>query len=203
MVELTKNKKEIIELFRKDIFLKLTILQIMKKLKKKSYQRIYESVKEFEKENILSISKVGQSSLVELGKSHETAIILSYIEEKESMSKKIPNLKDLLNISEFSDDILIITGSYAKGTQTKNSDIDFAVITKEDAFKKSKILENRTLTFHPEIHPIVFTQKDFKEMLLSREHNLAKEIFKYHIIFKNSRRYYELVFEAVKNGFSC
>jgi len=202
MVELTKNQKEIIELFRNNIFLKETILQLMKILKKKSYQRVYEAVKILERKDILLISKIGNSSLVGLAKTEETAIIFAYIEEKEAMSKKIPYILELLNIPELSDDILIISGSYAKGTPTKKSDLDFVVITKENAFKKSKIIENRTLTFHPEIHPMVFTQKDFIDMLLSKEHNFGKEIFKNHIILKNARRYYEIIFHAIKNGFT-
>lgn len=201
MVVLTKNQREIIELFRKNLFLKTTILQLMKILKKKSYQRVYEAIKELEKANIVIIVKIGNSSLVEIAKTEETAINLAYIEEKEAISKKIPNIKELLDISELADDILIISGSYAKETQTKNSDTDLVVITKEDAFKKAKLIENRTLTFSPEVHPLVITKKDFIDMLLSKEHNFGKEVFKYHLILKNARRYYEIIFEAIKNGF--
>ena len=38
-------------------------------------------------------------------------------------------------------------------------------------------------------------------MLLDTKENYGKEIFKNRLLFRNSRRYYELIKEAIKNGF--
>lgn len=196
---LSKNKLEIINLFRNNLFLEITILQTQRLLKKKSYQRIYEATKELEKEQILSSNKVGNSNQISLNLSPQTINLLSYLEQQDALNKNIPNIREISD--NFKDDIFIITGSYAKGTQKPASDIDLALITKDKAAEKQKLLENLTLTNHPPIHPITFTQKDFIEMLLAKEQNFGKEIFKNNLIIRNAERYFELIKEAIERGF--
>ncbi|MEK6860166.1 MAG: nucleotidyltransferase domain-containing protein [Nanoarchaeota archaeon] len=198
---LTKNQIEILNLFRKNIFLKSTILEIKKKLNKKSYQRVHEAIKEFENKNIINSKKIGNSNQISLELSRNSIIELSYLDEQESFSKKIPNIEEILEFKEFLDDIVIVTGSYSRGNQTSKSDIDVVIITKEDAFKKQKLIENLTMLFIPKIHPIVISYKDFVDMLLDIKENYGKEIFKNRLLFRNSKRYYELIKEAINNGF--
>ena len=38
-------------------------------------------------------------------------------------------------------------------------------------------------------------------MLLSNSENYGKEIFKNRLLFRNSYRYYEIIKEAINNGF--
>ena len=196
---LSKNKLEIVNLFRANFFLEITILQTQRLLKKKSYQRIYEATKELEKEQILSSNKVGNSNQIHLKLGPQTINLISYLEQEEALKKNLPNLQEISD--NFKDDILIVTGSYAQGKQKSTSDIDLALITKENTLKKQKQLENLTLSFHPPIHPITFTQKDFVDMLLSKEQNFGKEIFKNHLIIKNAERYFELIKEVIERGF--
>ncbi len=198
---LTKNQVEIMNLFRKNPFLVSSILNIKKKLKNNSYQRIYESVKELEKNNVLKAKKVGSSNLISLDLSVHSILELSYLDEQESLSKKIPNIEKILDFKEFLDDIILITGSYANGLQTPRSDIDLVIITQEDVFKKQKLIENLTYLFIPKIHLIVISYKDFADMLLSNSENYGKEIFKNRLLFRNSKRYYEIIKEAINNGF--
>ncbi|MEK6937611.1 MAG: nucleotidyltransferase domain-containing protein [Nanoarchaeota archaeon] len=196
---LSKNKIIVLNLFRNNPFLESTILQIKHQLKKKSYQRIYEAVNELNQEHILISQKVGTSNLIRLDFSPQTINLLSYLEQEEALKKNIPNINEISE--KFKDDILIVTGSYAKGTQKTTSDIDLALITKDKALEKQKQLENLTLSFHPPIHPITFTQKDFVDMLLSKEQNFGKEIFKNNLLFRNAERYFELIKEAIERGF--
>jgi len=197
---LTKNQINILELFRKNIFLNESIRKIASMLKK-SYSKIYESIKSLESQKIIEIKKVGGSNICSLKLNKESIAILSFLDKQESFSKKIPNVNKLLEFKEFLDDILVVAGSYAKGKQTKKSDIDVALITKDNAFKKKGLMENMTLTFLPEIHITAFSYKDFVNMLLNNEFNFGKEIFKSHLIFRNPERYYELINEAIKSGF--
>jgi len=198
---LTKNQFEILNLYRKNIFLESSILELKKKLKKNSYQRVYEAVKELEKQEIIKIKKIGNSSVCEISLSQKSISLLSQIDESESFSIKIPNIEKILDFKEFLDDIVLITGSYARRNQTSKSDIDLVIISKENAFKKQKLIENLTMLFIPKIHPITITYKDFIEMLLDKKENYGKEIFKNRLLFRNSKRYYELIKEAIDNGF--
>ncbi len=198
---LTKNQTDIINLFRKDIFLESSILNLKNKLKSNSYQRVHEAIKELEKKEILKSKQIGNSSLISLNLSNLSILELSYLDEKDSFSKKMPNMEKILDFEEFFEDIILVTGSYSSGKQTPKSDIDVVIITKEEIIKKQKLIENLTSLFIPKIHSIIISYKDFIDMLLNNKENFGKEIFKNKLLFRNSRRYYQLLKDAIKNGF--
>ena len=193
---LSKNEIKILNLYRKNIYLKSTIRNIMKETKSKSYQRIHESTKKLIKKNILKEEKIGNSNLITLKLSRQTIINLAYLDEQESF--KIPNYKTIIEIQEIKDFIIVVTGSYAKGTQTKKSDLDLVIITpnNKDIVKIQKKVEHKTMLLIPEIHLYVFTNKDFTEMIQNKEENYGKEILKNKIILKNAQNYYELIKET-------
>lgn len=197
---LKKSHIEVLELFRKSIFLSETIRKISVILNK-DYPTVYNAIKELEKGNILKIKKIGKSNVCEFSFSQEAISTLSFLEEQKALSSKIPNIQTILEFKEFLDNIIIITGSYASGKQTKNSDIDLVIITKENPDQKQRLLENLTDLMHPKVHPIVISYKDFVDMLLSKEENFGKEIFKNKLLFRNASRYYNLINEAIENGF--
>jgi len=197
----SKNQVAILNLFRKNLFLKATMLEIMHKLKKKSYQRTYEAIKGLEKKNMIISNKYGSSAVCELKLSPETISSLAFLEEQEALSKKIPSIGKLLEFSEFVNDILMITGSYAKGTSSPRSDIDLIIITRDNAFKKQKLIENMTALFSPPIHPIVINDQDYVEMLLEKKENYGKQALKNRLLFRNAGKYFELIKEAVERGF--
>ncbi|MGV8163125.1 MAG: nucleotidyltransferase domain-containing protein [Candidatus Nanoarchaeia archaeon] len=198
--KLSKNEIEILEVFRKDIFLKKTIREIAMLLKK-TYPKVYDAVKKLEKRKVMSLEKVGGSSLCSIRFSKEAISFLSFLDEQEAFSKNIPNIEKILEFKEFYDDIIIVAGSYAMEKQTTKSDIDIVVITRDKVLQKQKLFENLTLTFHPEIHPIVFSYENFKEMLFDKHETFAKQVFKNKLIFRNTERYYLLLAEAIENGF--
>jgi len=195
-----KNEELILNLFRKNIFLNATMREISILLKK-AYPKIYDSLLNLESKKIIDMKKIGNSKVCSLSLNKESLSILAYLEEQEAFSVNIPNINKILEFNEFLDDIIIVTGSYAKSKQTKKSDIDLILIVKDKAFEKHKLMENLTMTESPEIHVNCFSYKDFLDMLLSKEENLGKEVFKYHLIFRNTERYYLLIKEAIKNGF--
>ena len=105
-------------------------------------------------------------------------------------------------MKELSRYLVIITGSYAKKEATKNSDLDVVVVVdNENPLGIQKLLDNLMFLFHPKVHLYVFKAKDFIEMLLSKEENYGKEIFRNHLILKNAYIYYEILKEAIENGF--
>ena len=71
---ITKNKLEILNLFRKNIFLKISILQLAKELKKKSYPKIYNAVKELERDKIIKSEKIGNSNIVSIDLNLESVL---------------------------------------------------------------------------------------------------------------------------------
>lgn len=200
-MEITKNELKIMDLFRNDIFLKTSIRELTKKLKSKSYQRIHEAVAELVKKNILSSQKIGSTNLISLNLSREAILLASFLDEKEG--NKMTNCQKILAIKEITDYLILVTGSYAKGKQTKTSDMDLVIIIpdKEDVVSVQKLVENKTMLFVPPIHLYVFRKKDFIEMLKDKSGNYGKEIVKNRVMLKNAQIFYELVSEAIDNGY--
>ncbi len=199
---ITKNELKILNLYRKNIFLKISIRKIMKKINSKSYQRVYEAVDKLNKKNILGLEKIGNTNLISLKLSRESILLLSFLDEREA--DKIPNYSKIINIKEISDCLILITGSYVKGNFNKKSDMDLVIIIpeKENVVSAQKLVENMTMLFVPKIHLYVLRKKDFLEMLRSKEENYGKEIVKNKIILKNAQMFYELVKEAIENGYN-
>lgn len=199
-MQIKKNQLEILNLFRKNIFLSETIRGISK-LIRKDYPNVYNAIKELSDKNIIKIKKIGKANVCSLLFTREAISTLSFLDEHEAFLKKIPNINKILDFKEFLEDIVLVTGSYPKGKETSKSDIDLVIITKDNAFNKQKLIENLTSLFLPRIHPITITNKDFIDMLSDRKENFGKEIFKNRLLFRNASRYHELIKEAIENGF--
>lgn len=195
-----KSQLDIMNLFRKNTFLKKTIREISLLLKK-DYPNTYNAIIELEKEGFLKIEKIGKSKLCSVEINPKTISLFSFLDEQESFEANIPNINKILDFKEFDDDIILVTGSYALGKQTKASDIDIVLVVKEKAFEKQKLLENITSLIIPKVHALVFSYKDFVDMLLDKKPNLGKEVFNKRLIFKNTARYYNLINEAIEHGF--
>lgn len=195
-----KSNVEILNLFRKNIFLSKTIREIALTTKK-DYPTVYNAIKELEEAGILQTKRAGHAKLCAICLTNNTISILSFLDEQESLSKSLPNMNKIMDFKEFEDDILLITGSYAKGSQTKQSDMDLVIIAKDKAFEKQKLLESLTVLFLPKIHPIAITYKDFIDMLLEKKASFGKEIFNNRLLLRNASRYYLLLKEAMENGF--
>ncbi len=193
-----KNQKLILELFRKNIFLKTSILNLSKLLKK-SYPKIYDAVKILESNKILNVEKIGNTKQVSLILNHTSIQNLSLLDEQSN----IPNYEKIINLKEISQYLILITGSYIKGTANKQSDLDLVVIVpdNQNAMEIQKLVENLTILYHPKVHLYVLNNKDFIEMLLDKKENYGKEIFKNHVILKNAYIYYENLKEALEHGF--
>ena len=197
---LKKSNIALLGLFRKNIFLSKTIRQISEVLKK-PYPKVYESVHELKSGGIISIKRVGNSKVCEFSFSEEALLMLGFLDEREALSKEIPNIRKILEIKDIFDDVVIVMGSYAKNKQAKSSDIDLVVLTKENAVKKQRLLDNFTALFMPRFHVIALTYDDFFKMLLDKQENYGKEVFKANLLFRNARKYYQLVKEAREHGF--
>ncbi|MFH1642362.1 MAG: nucleotidyltransferase domain-containing protein [Nanoarchaeota archaeon] len=201
METITKNERRILELFRKNLFLKTSIREIMNRIKSKSYQRVYEAVESLTKKNILNSEKTGNTNLISLKFSREAILNLSFLDEQDG--QKAPNYFKIMEIKEITDFLILVTGSHAKANAGKNSDMDLVIIVpdKENIVSIQKLVENITMLFVPEIHLHVFRKKDFIDMLKEKNENYGKEIVKNKIILKNAQVFYELVKEAIENGY--
>ena len=106
-------------------------------------------------------------------------------------TRKIEFLKKYLQLSyTFKDDdrIVGVFGSYAKGTQTSDSDVDVFVIGK----KKEKDYDETGKILGVTVHLFHFSPKEFR-MLLKQKNNLWGEIVEYHILIFGIERFIRTV----------
>ena len=174
----------------------LNIRKISKALRM-DYKNIHSIIKRLEKELIIKIETFGQSSRVKLIPQISPLIFeAEYLRKQEILKDK--NLTVMLN--DFQNNlksklyVLLLFGSYAKKTQTKNSDIDLMFIVpdgKEESFEKET---NRIAKSLPlPIHNLVFSEKQFLEMINSKESNVGQEALKTNIILHGIEAYYERI----------
>ena len=174
----------------------LNILRISKELKM-DYKNVYSIIKRLEKESVIKLETFGQSSRVKLvSKVHPLIFEAEYNRRKEILKDKnlAVMLNDFKNALKSKYYILLIFGSYAKKTQTKKSDIDLMFIVpdgKEELFEKDVHRVVRSLPLP--IHYLVFSEKQFVEMLNAKESNVGQEALKNNIILYGIEPYYEMI----------
>jgi len=203
---LSKTEIRVMEVFRKNMLKKYTIREMSRISKSNSYNLIFKTMKELQKKQVVHIEKKGNSNMCSVDIENYDAIKALAETEYNILSKaKIPdqNIKEIVDTIETTFFTVIITGSYAKQTQTRKSDIDIIIIV-EDLQNTKKILNqiaNKGELLIPQIHPYVFTKTQFFQMLLEKETNYGKLAFENHLIFIGAENYYLIIKEAIKNGF--
>jgi predicted nucleotidyltransferase len=202
----TKEEWKILELYRQNILEGYTIPEIMRKLGKNSYSWAFNSVKKLKGAGILKSKRTGHSDsyYLDLNSSVSTSH-LSFIEESMAQSAKLPqrNINDLLREIPLAYFSFIITGSYANEQATKKSDLDVVIIIENglDTKKILNVIRNKGSLMVPEVHPYVFTRDEFLDMLLSKEENYGKMIFRNKMVIFGAQNYYLILREAIENGF--
>src|SRR3989344_4864714 len=185
-----KTLLKIIGLMRTKLVGGLTILKISKTLKI-GYRPAYNHISEMEKEGIIKIEKIGSAKLCSLNFSNpKTRHLLENLDlgRKEELYGRNINLKIIDNLiskltEKFISEIhsVVLFGSYAKGTATKQSDIDLLFIVsniKNKNLRESIEREsaNYQYSHNIKISPLITDIEELKKMLNAKELNVGKEI---------------------------
>ncbi len=174
----------------------LNILKISKALKM-DYKNVYGIIKRLEKTLLVKIETFGQSSRVKLNTIIHPLVFEAEFERKNEILKDkniavmLGNFKRGIKSKMYT---LLLFGSYAKKKQTKSSDIDLMFICAdgiEDAFEKdvNRIARSMPLS----LHPLVFSESQFVEMINAKESNVGQEALKNNVILYGIEQYYGLM----------
>lgn len=139
-------------------------------------------IKELEKENVVDFREEGKNKVYFLKDSIESEQYQLITEHNKLIQiiKKHPRLRKVIEkIQESEIELAIIFGSYAKNTESKKSDIDLYIHTKDKSIKKKIELTDSKLS-------VKIGEFDVKNLLI-------KEMIKNHIIIKGVEKYHELI----------
>ena len=184
-----------------------TFGNIKKLTKNSSDSYVYSVLKKYVKENILIEEHAGNVILYKLLLSNYKAqIYVGFIAEYIAWNTKnlpfdvIKKIIGKLTNTYFT---VIITGSYARGKETTDSDLDLVIIC-DDKQDTKYLMAQIHFTCEmsiPEVHPYIFRTSEFLEMLNNNEGNYGKEISKNNKLKYGASNYFRILNEAILHGF--
>jgi predicted nucleotidyltransferase len=200
---LTQTQQQILSFLLANPEEQLTIRGLSKKLNK-SYTLTYNNISDLEKKKIIIKQDVPPGHIIKLNEFAPKEILTDIeIKRKDRFLKKHPwievMLQDILSSTKNLFFILLVFGSYAKGTQTAKSDIDLLIIMQDkkdikevgDSISKAYTKVRKGLN--------LIDINDFKEMTRdTSELNIGNEAKKHHIILYGAESYYQLLKRAYK-----
>jgi len=202
-----KEQYEIDKVFIKKPWKALTYSEIQEISKKKSKGYIYKELKRLSDNKMIKPERIGKRTVVyhTVLSSASAQHYWGFLHENTSWSTEkfpfqiIENLRSHMPTPFFS---IIVTGSYAKGKQTKESDLDVVILSDYDPKSIFAELKYEADTSIPKVHLYVFTSKEFLEMLNSKRENYGKEVARNNLIFFGGASYYSILQEAISHGFN-
>lgn len=170
-----------------------TIREIAKQIGA-DYRITYTAAQRLIEKKALKVQTVGKSSLCRLDERYYGNDIYKAEDERREEILKNKNInqlyKEIISKVKTSSFILLLFGSYAKGKQTKSSDIDLLFISNESNFEPriSNILSLLPL----KTHVLVFTEEEFTRMKEAKNPNVIHEAIENNIILYGIEAYYNL-----------
>jgi len=175
----------------------LTIRGIAKELRK-SYTLVYNNIADLEKNGIIKKKDVPPAKIITLNESAPDYIFVGIeLKRKNLFIKKYiwarVMLDDILS-STNNFFILLVFGSYAKGKETRKSDLDLLCIV--DDKNRIKESENALHMAYTKVKKgvVVVSVEDFKEMIKDKaSFNVGNEARKHHVILHGAEQYYSIL----------
>jgi len=166
-----------------------------------SYERVNTALKRLEEKKIVSSKKVGKT-LVFIANYSNLYLKLAfhhYMTERliQFGNKYIIIYESIKNTSNEIFGITMLFGSYSKGNETKNSDIDLMIISDSEKQAQDKI-NNLKLKYGFNISPAFVKRTEFSK-IKKENPELWKDMKEYAIVFNGQDLYYYWVYQNEKN----
>ncbi|MFO8016184.1 MAG: nucleotidyltransferase domain-containing protein [Candidatus Woesearchaeota archaeon] len=195
---LTKTQESILAFLLANPEEKPTIRGIAKKLGK-SYTLVYNNIADLKKRDIIMKQDVPPAQIITLNRFAPKEIFIDIeLRIRKQFLQTYPwarvMLKDILSAARSCFFILIIFGSYAKGTQSKKSDIDIlAIVQEKDDTKEIEYAIRKSYTKARKGINVIDIN-DFRDMIKDPDElNIGNEARKHHIILHGIDSYYQIV----------
>lgn len=182
MMKINNNLLIVGKIFVNNLNLTLFVREI-ERLSKIDIKTLHKELKYLVDNNILDFKDVGKIKVYSLKNTFECKLFLELVENYKTLefiqtNKQLKlKLYELNNLADF-----IVFGSYANYTNTKVSDLDIVIFSKEDKKIKDKFKE-----FGIKIHPHFIEFEEFIKFY-GENYPLALEIIKNHISFGKAEK---------------
>lgn len=163
-----------------------------------AYPQTYNNVQDLVKQKVFSLESVPPAQIVTIPSEAPIDVLLSIeAKRKQEFLKKYSWAKlmigDLLRYTGEYFFILVIFGSYAKGKENINSDLDLLVIvSKQDDISLFETALSKVYTKTKKDVTVV-TKDEFVEMVKNNKFNVGTEAKKYHVILYGAEQWYNLI----------
>lgn len=171
----------------------ISIRQLAQGLKM-DYKNVHTLVQRLKKTDLVKTENFGQACKIKLNLIPHPLVYQAEYQRREEILKN-KNISTVLEYyrrnlkSRFY--ILLLFGSYAKNTSTKQSDIDLMFILPDKAEEKE--FEQVTSMIPLNIHLSIFTEKEFLAMKNSKEITVGSEAIKNNLLLHGIELYYEMI----------
>ena len=169
----------------------MTLKEILKR-SGLSYEPVYRTLQEMTKKNIVFSRKFGRTLVYDLNSKKDISkmAFISYSIEK--MRKFSDKHYDIYSaISEIPEDIaeiIVVFGSYAKGTERKNSDIDLLCVGSEIEKLKSAVYALKR-SHNKDFASVIIPKTEFAKIKKENK-EFWQDLVNYGIIFKGYEPFY-------------
>jgi predicted nucleotidyltransferase len=204
--DILRKQYEIDRVFLEKPWKPLVYSEIKELSKKNSKGYVYNELNKLKENKMIEAKRIGKRTVLYNIKLDNASAqqywgflseYLSWIKRKFPL-QIIENLRNKIPTPFFS---LIVTGSYARGTNKSGSDIDVVILSDYDSKSIYTELKYEIETAIPKVHLYVFTRQEFLDMLLSKKENYGKETARNNLIFLGGAQYYSILSEAIAHGF--
>ena len=161
-----------------------------------SYEPVHRTLASLVKRKIVLEKKVGKTLVYSLKFDTVFAKIAFYLyatQKANLFSQQQPNIYvAIAELPEEELDILTIFGSYAKGTQSKKSDVDILCVAHKTEVMKSKILSLKH-SYNIDFSPIVMDRTEFAK-IKNENKEFWSDLVEFGIIFKGYDLFYSYAY---------
>ncbi|HLC60870.1 MAG TPA: nucleotidyltransferase domain-containing protein [Candidatus Nanoarchaeia archaeon] len=203
---LTKPQIRIFGQFLKNVFAEYTYKALKEMSKEKSSDTFHSAIQKFKHEGLVNEKIIGKSKLYSVALSNETSYNYLAIAAIDRLNKQVKSTlqKLIAEIDKYTVfHSIAVFGSYSDGTQSKESDLDIAIIieSKKKEHEIKTAISSITKISLIELDCHVITKEEFLEMLKADYENLGKQIARKNLPIHNNYIFYAIIREGVENGF--
>jgi len=178
------------------------IRELSRKMKT-DYKMVYTAVQRLSKKGVLLKKRQANLDLCSLNINSDLTQVYygemlranNFLQAHKEISSFFSTVREKVKTIFYS---LVVFGSFAKGTETKNSDLDLLIIaqSRELGEEIERVITSETILLKTKVHIILLAETDFIAGLKEKKISIATEALKNHLIIAGVEAFYNALRQA-------